>query len=144
MQLARIYGFWDPEDENPDSSSIRLEANGSVGIGPDGRWLICNNEAYSHSQPLLWDLQTEDPVESRRILRGSPWIGRTDNGYDRVGISADGRWLMTVNRDTQLWPLNVDLAIDLANRKAGRKLTPIERKQYELPLSEKSGNGVIG
>jgi WD40 repeat protein len=73
----------------------------------------------------LWDLVGEELPEPVQVAGhpGSVWS---------VGISPDGRWLITTGEDgaIRLWSLPVSHLVDLACRTAGRPLNQRERERY--------------
>jgi WD40 repeat protein len=74
----------------------------SLAIDSNSRWLAA--VGTSDASVRLWDLKTEDPGTSPRVIPPP----RKSNGIWRVAISPDARWLFTshFDRTAQLWDLS--------------------------------------
>jgi len=130
--------LWDLTAADPAASARVLRGHENVivstAISPNGRWLVT---ASWDRTARLWDLTAEDPAASSIVFHG-----HTDSVTD-IAISPESRWLVTAGRDktVRLLELDVDSLVDRARRLAGRELTPEERNQHQIPLTNASGNG---
>jgi WD40 repeat protein/Flp pilus assembly protein TadD len=127
----RTAHLWDLTAEDPAASPRLLLGHrvvDSAAFSPDGRWLAT---AGLDGTTRLWDVAGPDPAASAVVLRGHEHSVRT------VAFTADGAWLLTAGDDTTVrrWDMRLDRLVDVAERQAGRELTHLEARQFDLPLT---------
>src|SRR5205807_127190 len=81
---------------------------GCLSISPDGHWLMtgAGTRSFNANDKTIrvWDLKTDDPAATVRILRGH------DSPIQCIAISSDGHWLVSgdEDRNARLWNLQAD------------------------------------
>ena len=120
--------LWNLNDPNALGSRIVLHGHKvplrTTVMGPRGHWLAT---LAVNNTVALWDLTADDPSDS------SVFLDRRLEELRSIHFDQAGRWLTTAGRDAlNSWSLDVDQTIQLPRRKAGRKLTLGERRQYGL------------
>ena len=123
--------LWDLTDPRQPIPHPIHECEGEAAdVSPNGKWLA----ASSHSSPTisLFDLEADDPVSTRRVLRG-----HTNPVWD-LKFTGDSNWLVTCSSDgtVRRWCMDVEWLTDFTKRMAGRELTKVERTILKLDGAE--------
>jgi WD40 repeat protein len=125
--------IWDLKAPNPFAGSKLLQGQvihqiSNLAMSPSNRWLVTGTV---DSTTQIWDLSSPNPAAHPQVLFG-------DEAFYWMGISSDGRFLVTRGRDAdaRLWLFEPADLLQLAKTVAGRELTAEERSQFDLPATE--------
>jgi WD40 repeat protein len=125
--------LWDLTKPHPQASTLRGHSFPLVrtAFTADSHWLVTADTdvqpPHSAEQTCrIWNLEASKPEDAGALLPAQQC------GADEIVITADGRWLVTAGDRTgvRLWHLGTSALLDMAQRTAGRALTPEEQAEY--------------